>query len=127
GSAVKFMRDPTRGGLAATLVELAVSAGRSIEIEEPAIPVNRAALAAAELLGLDLLTIANEGKLVAAVANEAADEARAILARHEIARRAAVIGTVGQMGEPPLVEMITRVGGRRVVQMPYGEELPRIC
>jgi hydrogenase expression/formation protein HypE len=121
------MRDPTRGGLAATLVELAVSAGRSIEIEEPAIPVNRAALAAAELLGLDLLTIANEGKLVAAVANEAADEARAILARHEIARRAAVIGTVGQMGEPPLVEMITRVGGRRVVQMPYGEELPRIC
>ena len=127
GRQVRFMRDPTRGGLAATLVEIAASAGRNVEIQETAIPVNRTALAAAEMLGLDLLTIANEGKLVAVVAAEAAEEARAIMARHEIARRAAVIGTVGQATKPPFVEMVTGVGGRRMVQMPYGEELPRIC
>ena len=127
GPQVRFMRDPTRGGLAATLVSIAESAGRSIEIDESAIPVNRTALAAAEMLGLDLLTVANEGKLVAVVAAEAAEQARAILARHEIARRAAVIGTIGQETAPPLVEMVTSIGGRRIVQMPYGEELPRIC
>ncbi|MDY6914539.1 MAG: hydrogenase expression/formation protein HypE [Planctomycetota bacterium] len=130
GSAVKFMRDPTRGGLAATLVELSVGTGRDIEIVESAIPVNRTALAAAEMLGLDLLTVANEGKLVAVIDAEAADEAVAILANQEIASRAAVVGTVGQVRQPDapaLVEMVTRVGGRRVVQMPYGQQLPRIC
>jgi len=127
GEQVRFMRDPTRGGLAATLVEIAEGAGVNVEIEETAIPVNRTALAAAELLGLDLLTVANEGKLVAVVAPEAADEARAILAQHEAARQAAVIGVVGERARPPLVEMVTSIGGRRIVQMPYGEELPRIC
>ena len=119
------MRDPTRGGLAATLVELAAGADRDIEIDESAVPVNRTARAAAEMLGLDLLTVANEGKLVAAVSAVGAEEAVAILADFEIARRAAVIGTVG--GDGGLVEMATAVGGRRIVQMPYGEELPRIC
>ena len=127
GGRLKFMRDPTRGGLAATLVEIAQSCGRNIEIQESAIPVNRTALAAAEMLGLDLLTVANEGKLVAVVAAAAAEEARAILARHEVARRASVIGTVGEADRMPLVEMVTGIGGRRIVQMPYGEELPRIC
>ena len=113
GFAVRFMRDPTRGGLASVLVEISKACRRDIEIEERAIPVNRAALAAAEMLGLDLLTVANEGKLVAVVAAEAE-----------------VIGTVGEScpsARGPLVEMITTVGGRRVVQMPYGQELPRIC
>jgi hydrogenase expression/formation protein HypE len=125
GDKLRFMRDPTRGGLAATLAEIAESAGRDVEIDEAAIPVNGAAASAAEMLGLDLLSAANEGKLVAVVAAEAADEARDVLAAHAMAARAAVIGTVGEPGG--LVEMVTRVGGRRVVQRPYGEELPRIC
>ena len=130
GGAVRFMRDPTRGGLAATLVELSRGTGRDVEIEEAAIPVNRTARAAAEMLGLDLLTVANEGKLVAVVSAEAAGQAQTILAGQAIAAQAAVIGTVGRacgQGTTGLVEMVTRVGGRRVVQMPYGEELPRIC
>jgi hydrogenase expression/formation protein HypE len=130
GGAVRFMRDPTRGGLAATLVELSRATGRDVEIEEAAIPVNRTARAAAEMLGLDLLTVANEGKLVAVVSAEAAGQAQTILAGQAIAAQAAVIGTVGRacgQGTTGLVEMVTRVGGRRVVQMPYGEELPRIC
>lgn len=127
GPAVRFMRDPTRGGLASTLVELSAGAGRDVEIAEAAVPVNPTALAAAEMLGLDLLTVANEGKLVAVVSPEAAAEAVAILRRHPIASRAAVIGTVCGTGVPALVEMVTRLGGRRVIQMPYGEELPRIC
>jgi len=127
GPAVRFMRDPTRGGLATTLVEVAAAAGCDIEIDETAILVNRTALAAAEMLGLDLLTVANEGKLVAVVAPGAADEAVAILARHPIASRAAAVAAVGGANDPPLVELLTAVGGRRIVQMPYGEQLPRIC
>jgi len=127
GGQVHFMRDPTRGGLAAVLAEIANAAGCGIEIEEPAIPVNQTARVAAEMLGLDLLTIANEGKLVALVASEAAEHAVAILRGHEIASSSAVVGAVGRRGEHPLVELLTAAGGRRVVQMPYGEELPRIC
>ena len=129
GPEVRWMRDPTRGGLAATVAELAAATGRDIELDEGAIPVNRTAQAAAEMLGLDLLTIANEGKLVAVTSAAAADEAVAILCQNPLARRAAVVGTVGgnSGGGAGLVEMVTRVGGRRVVQMPYGEELPRIC
>ncbi|MGC9455432.1 MAG: hydrogenase expression/formation protein HypE [Phycisphaerae bacterium] len=125
GEGVRFMRDPTRGGLAATLTEIASSAGYDVEIEESAIPANPSAVSAAEMLGLDLLSAANEGKLVAVVDGEAADEAREVLAACEISAGAAVIGTVGGPGS--MVEMVTRVGGRRVIQKPYGEELPRIC
>ena len=127
GDAVHFMRDPTRGGLAATLVEISEAAGRNVEIEEAAIPVNRTARAAAEMLGLDLLTVANEGKLVAVVAPDAADKAVSLLREHPIASSAAVIGTIVSAEDHPLVEMLTTAGGRRIVQMPYGEELPRIC
>ncbi len=127
GEYVRFMRDPTRGGLAATLADLASGAGRDIEIEESAIPVNRTAQAAAEMLGLDLLEAANEGKLVAVVAEQTAERAVAILAGTLAGRQAAVIGKVGPARDDPIVEMITTVGGRRVVQMPYGEQLPRIC
>ncbi|MFW6132909.1 MAG: hydrogenase expression/formation protein HypE [Planctomycetota bacterium] len=127
GPDVRFMRDPTRGGLASTTVELARGAGADIELQEAAIPVNATARAAADMLGLDLLTVANEGKLVAVVAPERADEARAILSGGAGGRRAAVIGTVGERADMPVVEMMTAAGGRRIVQMPYGEELPRIC
>ncbi len=127
GERVKWMRDPTRGGLAATLAELSAATGHSIEIRQEAISADPTARAAAELLGLDLLTVANEGKLVAVVAPAAAAEAVGILAEHPIARSAAVIGQVRAADEIPLVEMLTRAGGRRVIQMPYGEDLPRIC
>jgi hydrogenase expression/formation protein HypE len=127
GPKVKWMRDPTRGGLAAALADLSAGAGRNIEIRQQAIPTDPTALAAAEMLGLDLLTVANEGKLLAVVAADAAAPAVKILRRHRLARRAAVIGSVGENAGVPLVEMITRAGGRRIVQMPYGEELPRIC
>jgi len=127
GDDVRFMRDPTRGGLAGILAELARGAGRDIEIDEAPIPVNRTAQAAAEMLGLDLLEAANEGKLVAVVAEGAAERAVAILAGLPAGRQAAVIGSVGPARDDSIVEMITTVGGRRVVQMPYGEQLPRIC
>ena len=127
GGSVRWMRDPTRGGLAATLVELSEATGLDVEIRQRDIPTDPTAAAAAEILGLDLLNVANEGKLVAVVAADAADEAVNVLSRHEIARQAAVIGHVGPHGSPPLVEMITTAGGTRIVQMPYGEDLPRIC
>ena len=130
GDELHFMRDPTRGGLSATLADLASGSGHNVEIDEASIPVNPTALAAAEILGLDLLTIANEGKLVAVVSAKMGDEALRVLGKYQIAREAAEIGRiVGQTdtGQLPLVEMITKIGGRRIVQMPYGEELPRIC
>ena len=130
GAELHFMRDPTRGGLAATLADLAAGSGHNVEIDEASIPVNPCALAAAEILGLDLLTVANEGKLVAVVSAKACDEALGVLRKYEIARQAAEIGRIVQItdtGQLPLVEMITKIGGRRIVQMPYGEELPRIC
>ncbi len=127
GSKVKWMRDPTRGGLAATLAELSAATGRNIEIRETDIPLDPTAHAVAEMLGLDLLNVANEGKLVAVIASDAAEKAVEILADHEIARSSAVIGTVGQSDDVPLVEMLTHAGGRRIVQTPYGQDLPRIC
>jgi len=130
GGELRFMRDPTRGGLAATLVDLAAGSTHNVEIDEASIPVNPTALAAAEILGLDLLTVANEGKLVAVVSAEARDEALRVLGKYAVAREAAEIGRIVQRtdtGELPLVEMVTKIGGRRIVQMPYGEELPRIC
>jgi len=127
GPDVHFMRDPTRGGLAATLCDVAAVTGCGIAIDESAIPVNPAAVAAAELLGLDLLSAANEGKLVAIVAESAADRAVQILAADPLAARAARIGGIGDRRDYPLVEMTTRAGGDRIIQMPYGEDLPRIC
>ena len=127
GPGVHFMRDPTRGGLAATLAEVSGSSGVDIEIDEAAIPVNRTARAAAEMLGLDLLSAANEGKLVAVVEAGRGAAAVELLAAHEMARHAAVIGHIVAASQTPLVEMVTSVGGRRIVQLPYGEDLPRMC
>lgn len=127
GPALHFMRDPTRGGLAAVLAEFSSGAGRDLAIDEAAIPVRPSALAAAEILGLDLLTVANEGKLVAVVSDQAGDEAVAILSRYAIAKRAADIGQFCEQSDDPWPQMLTAVGGRRVIQMPYGEDLPRIC
>jgi len=126
GAQVKFMRDPTRGGLAGVLADLSEDAALSIEVQEAAVPLSAAALHAAEMLGLDPLTVANEGKCLAVT--PAADAERLLRAcrAHPLGRRAAVIGRFTGAA-PPLVELATRSGGRRIVQRPYGEELPRIC
>jgi hydrogenase expression/formation protein HypE len=126
GRDIKFMRDPTRGGLAAVLNEVVQHIGLPMELEEAAIPIDRTVQAAADMLGLDVLNIANEGRIVALVDQDIADRFVAICRTHPLGRRAAVIGSVAA-GTEPLVEMLTKAGGRRVVQMPYGRELPRIC
>ena len=126
-AAVKFMRDPTRGGLAATLSEIAREADLAIEINQDDIPVNPTVQAAADMLGFDVLNIANEGKLVAVVAPDAADECLNICRKHPLGAQANIIGQVMQVVDVPVVEMTTSIGGRRIVQMPYGRELPRIC
>jgi len=126
GADVKFLRDPTRGGLAGVAADLAEGTGRGVELDEAAIPLSGAARHASELLGLDPLTIANEGKLVAVVAAEDAERAVAALHRHALGAEASVIGRVGEPGMG-IAELVTRAGGRRIVQRPYGEELPRIC
>jgi len=124
---VKFMRDPTRGGLAATLNEIVRATGRSVEIHEGQVPVNPAVRAAADMLGLDVLNVANEGKVVAVVAAEEADLCLGLCRGHRLGGQAAIIGQVKAAAQVPVVEMVTRIGGRRIVQMPYGRELPRIC
>jgi hydrogenase expression/formation protein HypE len=123
---VKFLRDATRGGIAGVLADVSEAGAVSIEIDEHRIPITRTARHAAEMLGLDPLTVANEGKLICVVAETDAEAVLAAMQRHPLGRAAAEIGRVTET-QPPLVEMITRSGGRRIVQRPYGEELPRIC
>ncbi len=126
GVELRVMRDPSRGGLAASCVELAQENGVSFALEETAIPVRSAVRAACEMLGLDPLHIANEGKLVACVSSADADKALALLRLMPGGEQAAVIGTVTEKRGAP-VFMHTAFGGERIVDMPYGEELPRIC
>ena len=126
GDSVKFMRDPTRGGLAAVANEIVQQTRLPIELDESAIPIDLTVQAAADMLGFDLLNIANEGKIVAIVAPDAAARVVEICHTHPLGRRAAVVGSV-VAGTEPLVELLTKAGGRRIVQMPYGRELPRIC
>jgi hydrogenase expression/formation protein HypE len=125
--AVKFMRDPTRGGLAATLNEIARAARLSVEINEADVPVSAAVLAAAGMLGLDVLNIANEGKLVAVVDAASASDCLDCLRSRPAGAEARIIGRVVEAHGVPVVEMTTKIGGRRIVQMPYGRDLPRIC
>jgi hydrogenase expression/formation protein HypE len=120
------LRDATRGGLAAALNELAETSQVGIEIEETTVPVRPAVAAACEMLGFDPLTVANEGKLVAFVPPEEAQAALDALRAHPLGREAARIGTVTEE-HPEMVLAHTPIGGRRVVDMPLGELLPRIC
>lgn len=124
--AVHTLRDPTRGGLATTLNEIAHQAGVGMRLQETAIAVRPEVEAACELLGLDPLYVANEGKLVAAVAPEHADAALAALRAHPLGREAARIGEV-VADEHHFVQMSTAFGGQRVVDWLSGEPLPRIC
>lgn len=123
---VRVLRDPTRGGLATTLNEIAVQSKAGMLLVEAAIPVKPQVDAACELLGLDPLYVANEGKLVAICAPEAADAVLAAMRAHPRGAQAVRIGTVTE--DPHrFVQMDTRFGGRRVVDWLSGEQLPRIC
>jgi len=124
--AVHCLRDPTRGGLATALNELAGGSGVGIEIEETALPVREAVRAACELLGLDPLYVANEGKLIAIVAPQFAERALEILRGHEYGRQAAIIGQVTDEHTGRVVQR-TALGARRILDMLVGEQLPRIC
>ncbi len=124
--AVHTLRDPTRGGLATTLNEIAQQSGVGMLLQEAAIAVLPQVAAACELLGLDPLYIANEGKLVAIVAPEAADAVLAAMRAHPLGQRAAQIGRVSE-DVSRFVQMNTAFGGRRVVDWLSGEPLPRIC
>lgn len=123
---VRVLRDPTRGGLATTLNEIASQSGVGMALEEAAIPVMPQVAAACELLGLDPLYVANEGKLVVVVAPEAADAALAALRAHPLGRQAARIGVVVHDARQ-FVGLRTRLGGTRMVDWLSGEQLPRIC
>ena len=121
------LRDPTRGGLAATLHEWAEAAQATITVEEDALPLKASISAACALLGLDPLYVANEGKLAAAIPPSQAQAALAALKAHALGRDAAIIGRVGERrpGMPLLLR--TAYGGERIVGLPHGELLPRIC
>jgi hydrogenase expression/formation protein HypE len=126
GAALRVMRDPTRGGLAATLNEIAHQSGVGIHLDEAAIPVRPEVEAACELLGLDPLNIANEGKLIAVCAAADAERLLAAMRAHPLGREAAAIGRVTEDAHC-FVQMKTRFGGRRMVDGLSGEQLPRIC
>ena len=120
------LRDATRGGLSAVLNELADASQVGIEFEESRVPVRAEVAAACEMLGLDPFYIANEGKLVACVPEAQAEAALAAMRAHPYGREAARIGTVVE-AHPGLVTARTAIGGTRVVDLPAGELLPRIC
>jgi len=126
GNGVKFLRDPTRGGLAGVVADLAEETGRSLVLDEEALPLSRAAHHTAELLGLDTLNVANEGKVVVVVDEDSAEKALAVLRAHPLGGKAAIIGRFTDE-KPALAELATRGGGRRMISRPYGEDLPRIC
>jgi hydrogenase expression/formation protein HypE len=123
---VHTLRDATRGGLSATLNEIAQQSGVGIQIDEAAVPVRPAVAAACELLGLDPLHVANEGKLVVICPADKADAALTALRSHPLGSESAIIGTV-LADDHRFVQMQTRFGGRRIVDWLSGEQLPRIC
>ena len=123
---VHVLRDPTRGGVTSALSEIAQSARVGIILNEAAIPISEEVKGACEILGLDPLYVANEGKLLALVSASEADAALAAMRDHSLGKEAAVIGEV-TADHPGFVVMKTRVGGTRVVDMLSGEQLPRIC
>jgi hydrogenase expression/formation protein HypE len=126
GPSLHTMRDPTRGGLASTLNEIANSSNVGIEIDETKVPVRSEVQSACELLGLDPVYVANEGKAVFFVAPEAADRALEILRAHPLGREAARIGQVTAEHKKILVAR-TAMGANRVIATQIGEQLPRIC
>jgi hydrogenase expression/formation protein HypE len=123
---VRWMRDPTRGGLATALNELAEQTGLAIALDEASLPLRPEVVGACEILGIDPLYVANEGKLAAVVAPDRADQALAVLRLHPLGAEAAIVGEV--RAEPAgMVLLDTAFGGSRIVDMLVGDPLPRIC
>jgi hydrogenase expression/formation protein HypE len=123
---VPFMRDPTRSGVAGVCADLARQSGRHVTLDERNIPVRPETRHAADMLGLDPLEVANEGKVIAVVPHDAVEAAMDAMRDHPLGRQAAMIGRVGDEADG-VCELMTVIGGRRVIQKPYGEQLPRIC
>lgn len=124
--AIHAMRDPTRGGIATTLNEFTAASRVGIVLEEAAIPVRPEVRGACEVLGIDPMYVANEGKLVAVVPAEVADQMVAAMRSHPLGREAAIIGEVAAENRG-MVVMRNALGAQRIVDMPVGEQLPRIC
>ncbi len=122
---IHFLRDPTRGGVAGVLADLVEETGLGLEVEEGRIPMSSQVQHLSEALGLDTLNVANEGKLLAVLPPESAPAVLAACRAHPLGRRAALIGQMIAQTRP-LAELITGIGRRRI-QRPYGEDLPRIC
>ncbi|HXE54334.1 MAG TPA: hydrogenase expression/formation protein HypE [Tepidisphaeraceae bacterium] len=123
---IRCMRDPTRGGLSSALNELADASRVGVRLAESAIPLRPEVKAACEILGLDVLYVANEGKLVAAVPPEEAERCLAVMRKHPLGQNAAIVGEVVE-DHPGMVVLKSLVGGERVVTLLAGEQLPRIC
>jgi hydrogenase expression/formation protein HypE len=121
---VTAMKDPTRGGLAAALNEMASKSGVRIEIEEELIPIKETVRSASEMLGVDPLEVANEGKVVMGVEREKAEEILEAIRKTKYGKDAMIIGEVSEGSK---VIMTTRVGGRRIIDMPLGDPVPRVC
>lgn len=126
GEHVHVLRDPTRGGVASTLNEIAASAKVGIRLNEAQIPLDDAVRGACEILGLDPLYVANEGKFLAIVAREVADQVLATMRAHPLGKQSTIIGEVVDE-HPGKVYLRSQIGGMRVVDMLSGEQLPRIC
>lgn len=127
GIKLKVMRDPTRGGLAAVLNEIAESSKVNIRINEEAIPENKTVRAACSLFGFEPVYMANEGKMAIICAKKDAAKAIMLLKKSKYGKKAAVIGSVTAKSKKPTVIMATTSGGERILLMPEGEQLPRIC
>jgi hydrogenase expression/formation protein HypE len=123
---IRVLRDPTRGGVATTLVEVALQSSVGLRVHEERIPVDRDVAAACEVLGYDPLYVANEGKLLAVVGRADAEPILRAMRSFEVGRGAVAVGEVVE-GPPGRVIMVTRVGGTRIVDMLAGGQLPRIC
>ncbi|MEQ1601696.1 MAG: hydrogenase expression/formation protein HypE [Methylophilaceae bacterium] len=126
GASIRTLRDPTRGGLATTLNEIAKQSGVGMMLHESAIPINKPVEAACEFLGLDPLYVANEGKLIAICTAEDAERLLAVMRAHVQGQQATIIGEV-LADTHNFVQMTTKMGGRRIVDWLTGEQLPRIC
>ncbi|MDD2852232.1 MAG: hydrogenase expression/formation protein HypE [Desulfuromonadaceae bacterium] len=126
GPALHLLRDPTRGGVATTIKEIATQSAVDITLHEEELPINPAVRGVCAILGLDPLFVANEGKLLAFVSPEAVDTALAVMRKHPLGMNAAAIGVV-ENGTAGRVQMETVIGGMRAVDMLSGEQLPRIC
>lgn len=123
---IHALRDPTRGGVSSALNELADASGLGFVLDEESIPIREQVSAACEILGLDPLYVANEGKLLAFVRDEDAGTVLDAMRKHSMGREAAIIGEVVD-DHPKMVLLKSRIGGKRVVDMLTGEQLPRIC